>query len=381
MKSTPWSLVLQLTILQENEIQLALSEETIPKPSPTCENKNCIDEVPFVVCSAMSNFRQNKKDLATQPIEVESKKGKSICAELNHVNDETHSLTMAPCEPIALVLIVSTTSASLEQSLVEPVTEFPLLQDDYKIVPCDKEKLCDHASLISTTQLVHGHDNSILDDTHTEVRRVHFIDSEKEELKIISSINCLGYIEFDFVCHLKSLENELFQKSGLPYLDYYTFRALGLYDNNNSHIVHKVYICSNLTTSFMVPRIDKKVTYIEANNTISSFPLVDHMLQVNFQEGEPCLLQCASVDILDLCSNRFEKALLPNRNNDAKPRMVCSQEGENGIECFHIKFTLTKDVFELRMTQKQGENVEYMFESSTTQMQEGRMMRTSLHPQ
>jgi hypothetical protein len=70
--------------------------------------------MPFVVCSAMSNIGQNKKDLGTQPIEVESKKGKSICAELNHVNDETHSLTMAPCEPIALVLNLPTTSASLE---------------------------------------------------------------------------------------------------------------------------------------------------------------------------------------------------------------------------------------------------------------------------
>jgi hypothetical protein len=41
----------------------------------------------------------------------------------------------------------------------------------------------------------------------------------KEELKIISSLNCLGYIEFDFVCELNSLENKLFQKSGLLYLD------------------------------------------------------------------------------------------------------------------------------------------------------------------
>jgi hypothetical protein len=80
---------------------------------------------------------------------------------------------------------------------VEPVAEFPLLQDDYKIVPCDKEKLCDHASLISTTQLVHEHDTSILDDTHAEVRRVHCVDSEKEELEIISSLNCLGYIDVD----------------------------------------------------------------------------------------------------------------------------------------------------------------------------------------
>jgi hypothetical protein len=309
------------------EIQLALSEETIAEPSPACENKNYIDEMPFVVCPAMSNFGQNKKKLAAHPIEEGSEEGKSLCAELNHVNDETHSLTVAPCEPIALVLNLSTTPASSEQSLVEPVAEYPLLHDNYKIVPYDKEKLCDDASLISTTQLVHGHDNSILDDTHAEVRRVHCIDSEKEEFKIISPINCLGYIEFNFVCHLNSLENELFQKSGLLYLDYYTFHALGLYDNNNSYIVQKLYICSELTTSFMVPQNDKKVNCLGTDSTISSFSPVDHTLQVNFQEGEPCLLQCASVDVPNLCSNRFEKALLPNSNNDVKLWTICSQEG------------------------------------------------------
>jgi hypothetical protein len=107
-----------------------------------------------------------------------------------------------------------------------------------------------------------------------------------------------------------------------------------------------------------------------ANNNISSFSPIDHTLHVNFQEGESCLLQCVSVDVLDLCSNIFEKALLPNINNDAKPRMVCSQEGEKGIECLHIKFTLAEDVFESRTTEKQGQNAEYMFEPRTTQMQE-----------
>jgi hypothetical protein len=135
--------------------------------------------------------------------------------------------------------------------------------------------------------------------------------------------------------------------------------------------VQKVYICSDLTSFFMVPLSDKKVTCIEANNTISSFSPVAHTPQVNFQEGEPCLLQCASMNILNLCSNGFEKALLSSINNDAKPGMVCSQEGEKGIECLHITFTLAEDVFESRTTQKQGENVEYMFESMTTQMQEG----------
>jgi hypothetical protein len=64
------------------------------------------------------------------------------------------------------------------------------------------------------------------------------------------------------------------------------------------------------------------------------------------------LLQCASVDVPGLCLNRFEKTLLPNSNNDAKLRTDCSQEGENGIECLHIKFTLTEDVYESRPTQK-----------------------------
>jgi hypothetical protein len=67
------------------------------------------------------------------------------------------------------------------------------------------------------------------------------------------------------------------------------------------------------------------------------------------------LLTCALVDVPDLCSNRFEKALLPNSNNDAKPRTVCSEEEENGIQCLHIKimhFTLAEDVCESRTTQK-----------------------------
>jgi hypothetical protein len=38
-------------------------------------------------------------------------------------------------------------------------------------------------------------------------------------------------------------------------------------------------------------------------------------------------VQCTSVDVPDLCSNGFDKALLLNSNNDAKLRTDCSQEG------------------------------------------------------
>jgi hypothetical protein len=37
------------------------------------------------------------------------------------------------------VLNLSTTPASLDESLVKFVAEFPLLQDDFKIVPCDRK--------------------------------------------------------------------------------------------------------------------------------------------------------------------------------------------------------------------------------------------------
>jgi hypothetical protein len=121
------SLTCLVDLASKIEIQLALSEETIAELSPTCENKNYIEEMWFIVCSAMSNLGQNKKDLDAHPIEKESEKGKSICVELNHMNDETHSLIVALCEPIALVLNLSTTPASLEQLLVEPVAEFSLL--------------------------------------------------------------------------------------------------------------------------------------------------------------------------------------------------------------------------------------------------------------
>jgi hypothetical protein len=50
---------------------------------------------------------------------------------------------------------------------------------------------------------------------------------------------------------------------------------------------------------------------------------------------------------------------------------IASRVSIKWYQSLHIKFTLSEDVFESRMTQKQGENAEYVFESRTTQMQEG----------
>jgi hypothetical protein len=55
------------------------------------------------------------------------------------------------------VLQMSTFHAIVEQPLVEPIAEMPLSLVNLLAVPCDKEGLCDNASLISMPQLVNEH--------------------------------------------------------------------------------------------------------------------------------------------------------------------------------------------------------------------------------
>jgi hypothetical protein len=231
-------------------------KKIIVESSPTCENKNCIDEMPFVVCFTMSNLEQNKTDLVAHPIVEESEKGKFICAELNIVNVETHTLVVAPCEPITLVLNLFTTPASLEQSLVEHIAEFPLLQDACHIVPCDREELCDHASLIFTTQFVHICDNSFVEDTPAEVGRVHCIDMEKQELHIISTLNTLGYIDFNVPYNMNCLEERLSKESGLQCFSRCVFHAIAK-DDGGEILMHRVDMCSNLKYPFELQRIER----------------------------------------------------------------------------------------------------------------------------
>jgi hypothetical protein len=62
--------------------------------------------------------------------------------------------------------------ASLSQSLVKPSNAYALTQN--ACLPYDNDKLCDHASLRFTAQLIHGHDNSILETTLAALRVYKF---------------------------------------------------------------------------------------------------------------------------------------------------------------------------------------------------------------
>jgi hypothetical protein len=116
----------------------------------------------------------------------------------------------------------------------------------------------------------------------------------------------------------------------------------------------------------MVSHSDKKVTCIEANNTIVSLLSIIRCRSIFKMGGLACcnvhrwtFRTCVQIDL---------------RKHYFRTLTMLQNQGwfaaKKGIECLHIKFTLAEDVFESRITQKQGENAEYMFESRTTQMQE-----------
>jgi hypothetical protein len=56
---------------------------------------------------------------------------------------------------------------------VEIIADLPLLHGDLLVDPYDKEELCDYTSLKSTTQLIHGHVESDLNDEHVVFPHVH----------------------------------------------------------------------------------------------------------------------------------------------------------------------------------------------------------------
>ena len=140
------------------------------------------------------------------------------------------------------VLNFSTNHAFIEQLLVEPSFDLPLSQDDLLDFSCDKDDLCDNTAAI---HVLKPH-------TCTELKHVNHIDSDMNELKLLSSLKTLGYIEFNVLCNLSDLEEQLFEHAELPWCSRHTYHAIVKYDSNGKYLIYWVYICANLSFPFVV---------------------------------------------------------------------------------------------------------------------------------
>jgi hypothetical protein len=106
-------------------------------------------------------------------------------------------------------------------------SELPLLQEDCFVVPCDKEELCDDNHIISMPQPENKHDVVAYDPINcAKIRTFNPITSVHDELKLLYSLNTLGYIEFDVLCNLNNLEEKLSFSVDLPWLSQHIHQLL-----------------------------------------------------------------------------------------------------------------------------------------------------------
>jgi len=127
-------------------------------------------------------------------------------------------------------------------------------------------------------------------DTCAENRYFLHIAGDADELKLLSSLNTLGYIDFDVSCNLSYLKEKLFAYVDLPCLCRHTYHVIDRYNNIGQYMIHRVYICAILNSPFIAHNCDP-IEDCTSNNLVmpcsSNFYATT---QVKFKEGEHMFL-------------------------------------------------------------------------------------------
>ena len=202
--------------------------------------------------------------------------------------------------------------AANERKELDVKSKLPLSKNNYSNNASDKEELCENAFIIRMPQLVNEYDALALEPiTYAEHKNLLPIATEKDEKKLLYSSNTLGYIEFDTLYALSSLEEKL-KCVELSWLSTCTYHFIGKYNCKGEYMVHRVYICSTLKSPNIAQKYDQPKDSNCYNLVMSSFPSFVIKKHVKFQEGEQCWLLPTT---------------FPSAN--PKPRTVCCQEGED----------------------------------------------------
>jgi hypothetical protein len=209
--------------------------------------------------------------------------------------------------------------ADQEHKIVKPAVVFPSSQEELIADPCDSEDLWDNNSHVLRQQLVNEHVTSAIEPNDL-AKHVICIANKNEELKLLSSLNTWGYIEFDDLCELGNLDNILFDRSTMPCPSHAIFYFAGKYNNTGQFLVHRVYISSIYSVSS------------HCTNKILACS----------QEVEKLLFPCTLVKVSGLFLEDHDKTLVMNINHDATQRTICCQEEENdeNITCSDMTMSM-----------------------------------------
>jgi hypothetical protein len=101
----------------------------------------------------------------------------------------------------------------------------------------------------------------------------------------LSSLHTLGYIEFDDLCNIDCFEERIFARADLSWLSRHSYHVIGKYNNKGQYMVHRIYICTNLNSPFVVQVCDR----LEGNHYTTTFPCSSRSFVLNktvdFQKG------------------------------------------------------------------------------------------------
>ena len=199
----------------------------------SCEDKvHSLEDSSLVVSPSMSNILQTNQvyekdtngitgdDMVAAPnlIQEPSIAVTHIIAEQATKGTKFCSTTLIEGDHSVDVLNFSTNRTILEQLLVEPSLDLPLSQDDFVNVPCENDDVHDNTYIVPLQPLMKDHAICVLEsNTCAENRHFLHIASDVDELKLLSSLNTLGYIDFDVWCNLNYLEEKLFAYADLPW--------------------------------------------------------------------------------------------------------------------------------------------------------------------
>jgi hypothetical protein len=182
--------------------------------------------------------------------------------------------------------------------------------------------MCDDNTIISMPQLENELDVVASDPINcAKIRTFNPITSVHDELKLLSSLNTLGYIEFDLLCNLNYLEEKLSFSADLPCLSKHTYHVIGRYNWKGEYMVHRVYICSNMKSHFVMKQYDQlegcvKPNHITSSSTCPSFYLLQQQGQL--QEGEQGWMTPSTTSTPFADTNDFESRTTQNQEGRKK---------------------------------------------------------------
>jgi hypothetical protein len=148
-----------------------------------------------------------------------------------------------------------------------------------------------------------------------KIRTFNPITSVHYELKLLSSFNTLGYIKFDVLCNLNNLEEKLSFSADLSWLSKHTYHVIRRYRWKGEYMVHRVYICSNMKSPFVMKQYDQlencvKDNHITSSSTYSSLYVLQQQGQL--QEGEQGWTTSSNTSTPFAGTNDFESRTTQN---------------------------------------------------------------------